>query len=118
MPRLCVFLLLDELQQFMEEVKSLGYQDKPPYERLRSILQDGLKSIKSKDDGRLDFSAASGPSSSRVQVGSLTDSEPGSPVPESYSLVSGPLSVNIGTWSLNSSPWSRVNQSVFKMGLS
>lgn len=57
----------DELQQFMEEVKTLGYQDKPPYERLRAILQGGLKSIQSKDDGRLEFSAASGPSSSRVQ---------------------------------------------------
>lgn len=56
----------DEIQQFMEEVKALGYQDKPPYERLRSILQAGLRS---KDDGRLDFPAAtaSEPPPSRVQ---------------------------------------------------
>lgn len=69
---LCLLLfLLDELQQFLEEVKVLGYQDKPPYERLRSILQAGLRSLQSRDDGRLDFTAASGSSTSRVQVWSL-----------------------------------------------
>ncbi|GAA6233159.1 serine/threonine-protein kinase VRK1-like [Lates japonicus] len=45
----------DEIQKFMEEVKSLGYQDKPPYEKLRSILQAGLKTIQAKDDGKLEF---------------------------------------------------------------
>ncbi|KAF6732725.1 Serine/threonine-protein kinase VRK1 [Oryzias melastigma] len=50
----------DEIQRFMEEVKSLGYKDKPQYEKLRSILQSGLKSLKQKDDGRLEFTAASG----------------------------------------------------------
>lgn len=39
----------------MEEVKALGYQDKPPYEKLRSILHAGLKTIKAEDDGKLDF---------------------------------------------------------------
>ncbi|KAF3844328.1 hypothetical protein F7725_007491 [Dissostichus mawsoni] len=50
----------EEIQRFMEEVKSLGYQDKPPYEKLRSILQAGLKSIRAKDDGTLTFPAVSG----------------------------------------------------------
>ncbi|CAJ1074249.1 serine/threonine-protein kinase VRK1 isoform X2 [Xyrichtys novacula] len=47
----------DEIQKFMEEVKSMDYQDKPEYEKLRSILQAGLKSIQAKDDGKLEFSA-------------------------------------------------------------
>lgn len=50
----------DELQRFMEEVKTLGYQDKPAYDKLRSILQDGLKSIGAKDDGKLEFTAVNG----------------------------------------------------------
>lgn len=56
----------------MEEVKALGYQDKPPYERLRSILKAGLRS---KDDGRLNFPAATASEEppSRVQVHSHTD---------------------------------------------
>ncbi|KAM3871286.1 serine/threonine-protein kinase VRK1 [Diretmus argenteus] len=45
----------DELQRFMEEVKALGYKDKPPYEKLRSILQAGLKAVHGKDDGKLEF---------------------------------------------------------------
>uniref|UniRef100_A0A1A7Z9I2 non-specific serine/threonine protein kinase n=1 Tax=Nothobranchius furzeri TaxID=105023 RepID=A0A1A7Z9I2_NOTFU len=49
----------DEIQRFLEEVKSLGYKDKPPYEKLRSILQSGLKSIQARDDGQLNFTAAS-----------------------------------------------------------
>ncbi|XP_028994844.1 serine/threonine-protein kinase VRK1 [Betta splendens] len=50
----------DEIQKFMEEVKSLGYQDKPPYAKLRSILQSGLKAIQAKDDGKLKFTPAVG----------------------------------------------------------
>ncbi|KAM8915783.1 serine/threonine-protein kinase VRK1 isoform 1-T3 [Spinachia spinachia] len=46
-----------EIQRFMEEVRSLGYQDRPPYEKLRSILQAGLEAIQAKDDGKLQFSA-------------------------------------------------------------
>ncbi|XP_041668758.1 serine/threonine-protein kinase VRK1 [Cheilinus undulatus] len=49
-----------EIQRFMEEVKSLGYQDKPAYDKLRFILQDGLKSIQAKDDGKLEFAAVNG----------------------------------------------------------
>lgn len=49
----------DEIQRFMEEVNSLGYCDKPPYDTLRSILQAGLTSIQAKDDGKLDFSPVS-----------------------------------------------------------
>uniref|UniRef100_A0A1A7X6I3 non-specific serine/threonine protein kinase n=1 Tax=Iconisemion striatum TaxID=60296 RepID=A0A1A7X6I3_9TELE len=45
----------DEIQRFLEEVKALGYKDKPPYEKLRSILQSGLKSIQARDDGQLNF---------------------------------------------------------------
>uniref|UniRef100_A0A665WG06 non-specific serine/threonine protein kinase n=1 Tax=Echeneis naucrates TaxID=173247 RepID=A0A665WG06_ECHNA len=58
----------DEIQKFMEEVKSLGYQDTPPYDKLRSILQAGLKTIKSKDDGKLDFAVVKGAGSPRAQV--------------------------------------------------
>ncbi|XP_040915844.1 serine/threonine-protein kinase VRK1 [Toxotes jaculatrix] len=50
----------DEIQKFMEEVNSLGYQDKPHYEKLRSILQAGLKTIQAKDDGKLEFAPVSG----------------------------------------------------------
>lgn len=44
----------------MEEVKSLGYTAKPPYDKLRSILQAGLKTIGAKEDGELEFTSASG----------------------------------------------------------
>lgn len=50
----------DEIQRFMEEVKSLGYKDKPRYEKLRSVLQSGLKSLQQKDDGQLEFTAVGG----------------------------------------------------------
>ncbi|XP_070836198.1 serine/threonine-protein kinase VRK1 [Chaetodon trifascialis] len=50
----------DEIQRFMEEVKSLEYQDKPPYEKLRSILQAGLKAMQAKDDGKLEFTPVNG----------------------------------------------------------
>uniref|UniRef100_A0A3Q2PKV3 VRK serine/threonine kinase 1 n=1 Tax=Fundulus heteroclitus TaxID=8078 RepID=A0A3Q2PKV3_FUNHE len=49
-----------EIQVFVEEVMSLGYNDKPPYERLRSILQNGLKSIQAKDDSKLEFTPVNG----------------------------------------------------------
>ncbi|XP_044023756.1 serine/threonine-protein kinase VRK1 isoform X2 [Siniperca chuatsi] len=58
----------DEIQRFMEEVKSLGYQDKPPYEKLRSILQAGLKAIQAKDDGKLEFTPVSGAVSSPAKT--------------------------------------------------
>ncbi|KAM3595614.1 uncharacterized protein V6R79_026434 [Siganus canaliculatus] len=50
----------DEIQRFMEEVKSLGYQDKPQYEKLRSILLAGLKAMRTKDDGKLEFTPFNG----------------------------------------------------------
>ncbi|TKS86190.1 Serine/threonine-protein kinase VRK1 [Collichthys lucidus] len=50
----------DSKIRFMEEVKSLKYQDKPPYDKLRSILQAGLKAVKAKDDGKLEFTPANG----------------------------------------------------------
>lgn len=50
----------DEMQRFMEEVKALGYQDNPPYEKFRSILQAGLKTIQAKDDSKLDFTPNNG----------------------------------------------------------
>ncbi|XP_074516798.1 serine/threonine-protein kinase VRK1 isoform X2 [Sebastes fasciatus] len=53
----------EEIRKFMEEVKSLGYEDKPPYEKLRSILQAGLKAIQAKDDGKLKFTPVSGSAS-------------------------------------------------------
>lgn len=58
---LCITLSLccvtDEIQRFMEEVKSLGYKDRPQYEKLRLILQAGLKAIQAKDDGKLEFTS-------------------------------------------------------------
>ncbi|KAK6307489.1 hypothetical protein J4Q44_G00226370 [Coregonus suidteri] len=50
----------DELQKFMEEVKTLSYTDKPAYQKLRSILEAGLKSIGAKDDDKLEFSSVNG----------------------------------------------------------
>ncbi|XP_036928498.1 serine/threonine-protein kinase VRK1 [Acanthopagrus latus] len=50
----------DEIQRFMEEVKSLSYEDKPPYEKLRSILKAGLKAVQAKDDGKLEFTPVNG----------------------------------------------------------
>ncbi|XP_054652001.1 serine/threonine-protein kinase VRK1 isoform X2 [Dunckerocampus dactyliophorus] len=47
----------DEIQRFMEEVTSLGYQETPRYDKLRSILQAGLTTIQACDDGMLDFAA-------------------------------------------------------------
>lgn len=52
----------------MEEVKSLGYQDKPSYEKLRSILHAGLKAIQAKDDSKLAFTPVSGVVSPPAQV--------------------------------------------------
>ncbi|KAK3537898.1 hypothetical protein QTP70_022439 [Hemibagrus guttatus] len=59
----------DEMIKFMEEVKTLGFTDKPDYGKLRSILQQGLKSCGSTDDDKLDFAAAvsgAGPSAVRT----------------------------------------------------
>lgn len=56
--------------KFMEEVKALGYTDKPDYAKLRSILQQGLKGIGATDDDGLDFSASAsraGPSTAMVR---------------------------------------------------
>ncbi|XP_065104816.1 serine/threonine-protein kinase VRK1 [Paramisgurnus dabryanus] len=44
-----------ELAKFMQEVKSIGYSDKPDYAKFRAILQQGLKSIGATDDKKLDF---------------------------------------------------------------
>lgn len=52
----------------MEEVKSLGYKDQPPYEKLRCILQDGLKTIRDKDDGKLEFTLTNGAAPAAGQV--------------------------------------------------
>ena len=55
--------------KFMETVKSLGYQDKPAYQQLRSILEAGLKSIGATDDDKLNFAvSANGAGSSSTKV--------------------------------------------------
>lgn len=64
----CFWCIADEIQKFMEEVKTLGYQDKPPYAKLRSILHAGLKAIQAKDDGKLEFTAAPGAVSVAAKV--------------------------------------------------
>lgn len=56
--------------KFMEEVKTLGYTDKPDYAKLRHILQQGLKSIGAADDDKLNFAVSgpgAGPSSVKVR---------------------------------------------------
>ncbi|XP_016319436.1 serine/threonine-protein kinase VRK1-like [Sinocyclocheilus anshuiensis] len=45
----------EEMKKFMQEVKALGYTDKPNYAKLRGILQQGLKTIGATDDKKLDF---------------------------------------------------------------
>ncbi|XDV43029.1 hypothetical protein PO909_011581, partial [Leuciscus waleckii] len=45
----------EEMGKFMQEVKALGYTDKPDYAKLRGILQQGLKTIGATDDKKLDF---------------------------------------------------------------
>uniref|UniRef100_A0A673K6J6 non-specific serine/threonine protein kinase n=1 Tax=Sinocyclocheilus rhinocerous TaxID=307959 RepID=A0A673K6J6_9TELE len=45
----------EEMKKFMQEVKALGYTDKPDYAKLRGILQQGLKTIGATDDKKLDF---------------------------------------------------------------
>lgn len=61
---MCVTVLfLDEIQKFMEEVKSLGYNEKPKYEALACILKAGLKAIRAKDDGKLEFTPPTGATS-------------------------------------------------------
>ncbi|XP_052009026.1 serine/threonine-protein kinase VRK1-like isoform X2 [Xyrauchen texanus] len=45
----------DEMGKFMQEVKTLGYTDKPDYAKLQGILLQGLKSIGVTDDRKLDF---------------------------------------------------------------
>ncbi|ELK01193.1 Serine/threonine-protein kinase VRK1 [Pteropus alecto] len=48
----------DEIAKYMETVKLLDYVEKPLYQNLRDILLQGLKSIGSKDDGKLELSVA------------------------------------------------------------
>ncbi|XP_039994147.1 serine/threonine-protein kinase VRK1 isoform X2 [Xiphias gladius] len=54
----------ENISQFMTECFSSqdkpGYQDRPPYEKLRTILQTGLKTIRAKDDGKLEFAPVNG----------------------------------------------------------
>lgn len=56
----------------MEEVKSLGYTAKPPYDKLRSILQAGLKTIGAKEDGKLEFTSVNGAASPPTKVSAPT----------------------------------------------
>ncbi|XP_020366606.1 serine/threonine-protein kinase VRK1 [Rhincodon typus] len=48
-----------ELTKYFEDVLSLGYKDRPQYQRLRDILKEGLKSIGCIDDGVLVSGASS-----------------------------------------------------------
>ncbi|XP_051578146.1 serine/threonine-protein kinase VRK1 [Myxocyprinus asiaticus] len=48
----------EEMGKFLQEVKTLGYTDKPDYAKLRGILQQGLKSIGATDDKKLDFAVS------------------------------------------------------------
>ncbi|XP_064178273.1 serine/threonine-protein kinase VRK1 [Anguilla rostrata] len=58
----------EEMVKFMEEVNSLEYTEKPAYQKLRRILEAGLKSFGATDDDKLDFSIqvnGAGPSSAK-----------------------------------------------------
>lgn len=57
----------------MKEIKSLGYKDKPNYEKLRSIMQTGLKTIHSKDGDKLEFGPLNGAVSLNAQVSTHSD---------------------------------------------
>ncbi|KAM9294295.1 serine/threonine-protein kinase VRK1-like [Gastrophryne carolinensis] len=46
-----------ELEKYMKEVAQLSYEATPPYQKLRDLLLQGLKTLGSKDDGKLDFPA-------------------------------------------------------------
>ncbi|XP_078262971.1 serine/threonine-protein kinase VRK1 isoform X2 [Rhinoraja longicauda] len=59
-----------ELSKYFEDVISLGYKDRPRYQRLREILKQGLKSIGCVDDGILVLGASfngDAPTTSRAQ---------------------------------------------------
>ena len=59
------------MEKFLEEIKLLGYTDRPEYDVLRDILQAGLKAVGAKDDGKLVFTAAANgdaPRTSPVKV--------------------------------------------------
>lgn len=43
------------MAKYMTEITQLSYEAKPPYQKLRNILLQGLKALGSKDDGKLDF---------------------------------------------------------------
>lgn len=45
----------DEIEKYMEAVKKLDYAQNPPYQHLRDLLLQGLKSKGRCDDGKLDF---------------------------------------------------------------
>ncbi|KAG8561544.1 hypothetical protein GDO81_015385, partial [Engystomops pustulosus] len=47
----------DEIAKYMETIASIGYVEKPQYQKLRDILLQGLKALGAKDDGKLDFSS-------------------------------------------------------------
>ncbi|XP_071972163.1 serine/threonine-protein kinase VRK1 isoform X2 [Engystomops pustulosus] len=47
----------DEIAKYMEAIASIGYVEKPQYQKLRDILLQGLKALGAKDDGKLDFSS-------------------------------------------------------------
>lgn len=46
-----------EMAKYMKEITQLSYDAKPPYQKLRNILLQGLKALGSNDDGKLDFPA-------------------------------------------------------------
>uniref|UniRef100_A0A8C5N5C0 Serine/threonine-protein kinase VRK1 n=1 Tax=Leptobrachium leishanense TaxID=445787 RepID=A0A8C5N5C0_9ANUR len=63
----------DEIAQYLVAVKELSYSAMPAYQRLRDILSQGLKSLGSQDDGKLEFSLAlNGDSSSKGRKRKLT----------------------------------------------
>lgn len=77
----------------MQEVKALGYTDKPDYAKLRGILQQGLKSIGATDDKKLDFGVSTngaGQPSVKVRATFSTTSKSR---PLSHSLTHGALKI-------------------------
>ncbi|XP_012692314.1 serine/threonine-protein kinase VRK1 [Clupea harengus] len=76
----------EEMVKYMEEVKTLGYSDKPPYQKLRTILQSALTSLGASADNKLDFSmTTNGVSSPKAKTtkrkkAAASDEPDGSPV--------------------------------------
>ncbi|KAB7503806.1 Serine/threonine-protein kinase VRK1 [Armadillidium nasatum] len=68
------------VQEFMEYVASLTFDEKPDYEKFKHIMREGLKKRGYKDDGKLTFMTATPKAASRVPVPKITGRKVRTPV--------------------------------------